>query len=44
LQDDSMMANLQRRINQITGGAAVGARSAGAYTAGAYATPSLLAE
>jgi hypothetical protein len=44
LQDDSVMADLQRRVGQIMGGTAVGARSAGAYGAGAYLTPSLLAE
>jgi hypothetical protein len=44
LQDDSVMADLQRRVGQIIGGTAVGARSAGAYGAGAYLTPSLLAE
>lgn len=44
LQDDSAMAELQRKVSQMTGGLAVGARSAGAYGAGAYLTPSLLAE
>ena len=44
LQDDSVMADLQRKINDLVGSVAVGARSAGAYGAGAYLAPSLLAE